>query len=158
MQVTFYCVMCVENWLLVTAWWWSGRAARPAPLAAAAAAAFAAGIVFMLLYYRYFHVRRLGYMLGEHQQGTNSTNTSSQNKDGKTSNQADNPTIPGVFNCRFSNPVSNSAANGVRRRSRLRSCLRRPRPPPPSGGDRCLPLIIIMADHQKTKAQASVQE
>ncbi|KAH9637395.1 hypothetical protein HF086_012008 [Spodoptera exigua] len=115
-MVTFYCVMCVENWLLVTAWWWSGRAARPAPLAAAAAASFAAGIVFMLLYYRYFHVRRLGYMLGEHQQGTNSTNTSSQNKDGKTSNQADNPTIPGVFNCRFSNPVSNSAANGRKKK------------------------------------------
>ncbi|PZC74651.1 hypothetical protein B5X24_HaOG207370 [Helicoverpa armigera] len=115
-HVTFYCVMCVENWLLVVAWWWSGRARRPAPTAAAAAAAFLAGLAFMLIYYRYFHVRRLGYMLGEHQQGTNSTNTSSQNKDCKQSNQADNPTIPGVFNCRFSNPVSNSAGNARKKK------------------------------------------
>ncbi|XP_063897573.1 uncharacterized protein LOC110379427 [Helicoverpa armigera] len=115
-MVTFYCVMCVENWLLVVAWWWSGRARRPAPTAAAAAAAFLAGLAFMLIYYRYFHVRRLGYMLGEHQQGTNSTNTSSQNKDCKQSNQADNPTIPGVFNCRFSNPVSNSAGNARKKK------------------------------------------
>ncbi|XP_028162403.1 uncharacterized protein LOC114354300 [Ostrinia furnacalis] len=114
-MVTFYCVMCVENWLLLTAWWWSGRARRPAPLAAAAAAAFAAGLAFMLLYYRYFHVRRLGYMLGENKQGTNSTNASSQNKNGKSS-QADNAAIPGVFNCRFSNPVSNSAANGRKKK------------------------------------------
>ncbi|CAH0597008.1 unnamed protein product [Chrysodeixis includens] len=114
-MVTFYCVMCVENWLLVTAWWWSGRAAAPAPLAAAAAAAFCAGLAFMLLYYRYFHVRRLGYMLGEHQQGTNSSNTS-QLKDGKQAGATDNPTIPGVFNCRFSNPVSNSAATARKKK------------------------------------------
>ncbi|CAG9792622.1 unnamed protein product [Diatraea saccharalis] len=74
--------MCVENWVLVMAWWWGGRAARPAPLAAAAAAAFLAGIAFMLLYYRYFHVRRLGYMLSTDKQGTNSTNASLQNKNG----------------------------------------------------------------------------
>ncbi|CAH2057167.1 unnamed protein product, partial [Iphiclides podalirius] len=115
-MVIFYCVMCVENWLLVTAWWWSGRAARPAATAVAAAAAFCAGLGFMLLYYRYFHVRRLGYMLGEHQQGTNSTNASSQNKNGKGSAAADNTAIPGVFNCRFSNPVNNSAANGRKKK------------------------------------------
>ncbi|KAL4716482.1 hypothetical protein ACJJTC_015910 [Scirpophaga incertulas] len=108
-MVTFYCVMGVENCLLVSAWWWSGRAKRPGALAAAAAAAFLAGLMLMLLYYRYFHVRRLGYMLGDNKQGTNSTNNS-QNKSGK-SPHADNAAIPGVFNCRFANPVSSSAAN-----------------------------------------------
>ncbi|KAG6457823.1 hypothetical protein O3G_MSEX010513 [Manduca sexta] len=102
-MVTFYVVMMVENWLLVTAWWWSGQAQAPLATAAAAAAASAAGIGFMLLYYRYFHVRRLGYMLGENQQG-------------KQANQGDNATIPGVFNCRFSNPVCNSAANGRKKK------------------------------------------
>ncbi|KOB57618.1 XK-related protein, partial [Operophtera brumata] len=70
-MVIFYCVMCVENCLLVALWWWSGRARRPHALAGAAGGAFLAGIAFMLLYYRYFHVRRLGYMLGDNQQGTN---------------------------------------------------------------------------------------
>ncbi|KAM3961352.1 uncharacterized protein ACR2FA_004469 [Aphomia sociella] len=107
-MVTFYCVMCVENWVLVGAWWWAGRAR--ALLAAAHALAFLLGLGFMLLYYRYFHVRRLGYMLGENQQATNSTNASSQNKNGKQA-QTDNMAIPGVFNCRFTNPVSNSTAN-----------------------------------------------
>ncbi|XP_013149312.1 PREDICTED: XK-related protein 6-like [Papilio polytes] len=114
-MVIFYCVMCVENWVLVCAWWWSGRAARPAPAAAAAAAAFCAGLAFMLLYYRYFHVRRLGYMLGENRQGTNSTNASN-NKNGDTSTPTENAAIPGVFNCRFSNPVNNSAANGRKKK------------------------------------------
>ncbi|XP_053617819.1 uncharacterized protein LOC128679542 [Plodia interpunctella] len=116
-MVTFYLVMCVENWLLVSAWWWSRSERRwphPALVAAAVAGAFAAGLACMLLYYRYFHVRRLGYMLGE-QQGTNSTNASSQNKNGKPS-QTDNTAIPGVFNCRFTNPVSNSAAAGRKKK------------------------------------------
>ncbi|KPJ00839.1 XK-related protein 6 [Papilio xuthus] len=111
-MVIFYCVMCVENWVLVSAWWWSGRAARPAATAAAAAAAFCAGLAFMLIYYRYFHVRRLGYMLGENRQGTNSTNASSQNKNGDTSTPTENAAIPGVFNCRFSNPGGSSENEG----------------------------------------------
>ncbi|KAJ0171463.1 hypothetical protein K1T71_013013 [Dendrolimus kikuchii] len=115
-MVTFYIVMCVENWLLMVAWWWSGQAEGAAVLAAAASASFLAGIAFMLLYYRYFHVRRLGYMLGEHRQGTNSTNASSQNKNGKPSSPSDNATIPGVFNCRFSNPVNNSTTNGRKKK------------------------------------------
>ncbi|CAK1543556.1 unnamed protein product [Leptosia nina] len=116
-MVIFYCVMSIENCVLITAWWWSGaRQGPPAGrLAPAAAASFLAGLACMLLYYRYFHVRRLGYMLGEHQQGTNSTNASSQNKNGK-SNQNDNTVIPGVFNCRFSNPVNSSAANGRKKK------------------------------------------
>ncbi|OWR44485.1 hypothetical protein KGM_204555 [Danaus plexippus plexippus] len=115
-MVVFYCVMCVENCVLVTAWWCSWRGSlRPQAIAAAAAGAAVAGLACMLLYYRYFHVRRLGYMLGEHQQGTNSTNASSQNKNEKP-NQNDNATIPGVFNCRFSNPVNNSAANGRKKK------------------------------------------
>ncbi|XP_050356048.1 uncharacterized protein LOC126777158 [Nymphalis io] len=128
-MVVFYCVMCVENCVLVTAWWWSWRGAlRPAAAAAGAAAAAAAGLAFMMLYYRYFHVRRLGYMLGEHQQGTNSTNASSQNKNGKPS-QADNAAIPGVFNCRFSNPVNNSAA-GCRKKKKPTSFVPPPAAPP----------------------------
>ncbi|CAG5055167.1 unnamed protein product [Parnassius apollo] len=123
--------MCVENWLFVSAWWWSGRAARPAATAAGAAAAFCAGLAFMLLYYRYFHVRRLGYMLGEHQQGTNSTNASSQNKN-------DNVAIPGVFNCRFSNPVNNSAANG-RKKKKPTSFVPPPAAPPAAFWRRPLP-------------------
>ncbi|XP_045505662.1 uncharacterized protein LOC123702043 [Colias croceus] len=127
-MVIFYCVMCVENMVLVTAWWWAGapRGPPPARLAPAAAAAFLAGLAAMSLYYRYFHVRRLGYMLGEHQQGTNSTNASSQNKLGK-SGQNDNTVIPGVFNCRFSNPVNSSAANG-RKKKKPTSFV-----PPPAG-------------------------
>ncbi|XP_013191811.1 uncharacterized protein LOC106135940 [Amyelois transitella] len=111
-MVTFYVVMCVENALLLAACCAARRC--PPARALAAAAAFGAGLLCMLLYYRYFHVRRLGYMLGE-QQGTNSTNASSQNKNGKPS-QTDNTAIPGVFNCRFSNPVSNSAALGRKKK------------------------------------------
>ncbi|XP_039748300.1 uncharacterized protein LOC120625328 [Pararge aegeria] len=137
-MVVFYCVMCVENCVLVTAWWWSWRGAlRPSALAASAASATLAGLAFMLLYYRYFHVRRLGYMLGEHQQGTNSTNASSQNKNGKAS-QADNVAIPGVFNCRFSNPVNNSAANG-RKKKKPTSFVPPPAAPPAAFWRRPLP-------------------
>ncbi|XP_068625122.1 uncharacterized protein [Battus philenor] len=137
-MMIFYCVMCVENWLLVSAWWWSGRASRAAPTAAAAAAAFCLGLAFMLLYYRYFHVRRLGYMLGEHRQGTNSTNASSQNKNGNTSTPTDNAAIPGVFNCRFSNPVNNSAANG-RKKKKPTSFVPPPAAPPAAFWRRPLP-------------------
>ncbi|XP_041970885.1 uncharacterized protein LOC121727160 isoform X2 [Aricia agestis] len=113
-MVIFYCVMCVENGVLVVAWWWGGRGgARGGALPAAAAAAFLAGLICMMLYYRYFHVRRLGYMLGE-QHGTNSTNASSDTKNGKPK-AADNTAIPGVFNCRFSNPV-NSATNARKKK------------------------------------------
>ncbi|XP_045455722.1 uncharacterized protein LOC123665465 [Melitaea cinxia] len=127
-MVVFYCVMCVENGVLVTAWWWSWRGALRPALAAAGAAA--AGLACMLLYYRYFHVRRLGYMLGEHQQGTNSTNASSQNKNGKPS-QTDNAAIPGVFNCRFSNPVNNSAA-ACRKKKKPTSFVPPPAAPAPA--------------------------
>ncbi|XP_034825912.1 uncharacterized protein [Maniola hyperantus] len=137
-MVVFYCVMCVENCVLVTAWWWSWRGAmRPVTLAASAASATLAGLAFMLLYYRYFHVRRLGYMLGEHQQGTNSTNASSQNKNGKPS-QTDSAVIPGVFNCRFSNPVNNSAANG-RKKKKPTSFVPPPAAPPAAFWRRPLP-------------------
>lgn len=129
-MITFYCVMCVENWLLMVAWWWSGRATRPATVAAAAAASFGAGLVFMLIYYRYFHVRRLGYMLGEHQQGTNSTNNSSQNKDGKQSSPVDHASIPGVFNCRFSNPVVGAATG--RKKKKPTTFVPPPAPPAPA--------------------------
>ncbi|XP_052742048.1 uncharacterized protein LOC112056845 isoform X1 [Bicyclus anynana] len=137
-MVVFYCVMCVENCVLVTAWWWSWRGAlRPSALAASAASATLAGLAFMLLYYRYFHVRRLGYMLGEHQQGTNSTSASSQHKHGKAS-QGDNAAIPGVFNCRFSNPVNNSAANG-RKKKKPTSFVPPPAAPPAAFWRRPLP-------------------
>ncbi|XP_045513989.1 uncharacterized protein LOC123707730 isoform X1 [Pieris brassicae] len=115
-MVIFYCVMSIENCILITAWWWSGARVGPPPsrLAPATAAAFLAGLGCMLLYYRYFHVRRLGYMLGD-QQGTNSTNASSNNKNGKSC-QNDHTVIPGVFNCRFTNPVNSSAANGRKKK------------------------------------------
>lgn len=105
-MVTFYCVMLIENCLLISAWAW-GSDVAPMPVALSCLAAFVGGLAFMLIYYRYFHVRRLGYILGENQQGTNSTNASSQNKCGKQAGQSENPAIAGVFNCRFSNPVGN---------------------------------------------------
>ncbi|XP_061723978.1 uncharacterized protein LOC133530141 isoform X2 [Cydia pomonella] len=108
-MMAFYIVMFVENALLLVAWWWAAPRANMS-VVGFSAAAYISGLACMLLYYRYFHVRRLGYMLGENQQGTNSTNASSQNKNGKQANNADNPVIPGVFNCRFTNPVNSSAA------------------------------------------------
>ncbi|XP_050673087.1 uncharacterized protein LOC126970973 isoform X2 [Leptidea sinapis] len=119
-MVIFYCVMFVENAVLVVSWWSAvgirggARVPDPARVAPAAAAAFFAGLFCCILYYRYFHVRRLGYMLGEQQHGTNSTDAS-HHKNGKSC-QNDNTVIPGVFNCRFSNPVNNSTANGRKKK------------------------------------------
>ncbi|GBO99262.1 XK-related protein 4 [Eumeta japonica] len=82
-MITFYCVMLIENCLLVGAWaaGHSGGRHSPTVVAASMLASFLTGLAFMLIYYRYFHVRRLGYILGE-QQGTNSTNNSNQSKNG----------------------------------------------------------------------------
>ncbi|KAG7300898.1 hypothetical protein JYU34_015240 [Plutella xylostella] len=113
-MITFYSVMVIENCILVLACWGgagvagvAGGAGGVLPLVFILGAT-TAGLAFMMLYYRFFHVRRLGYMLREHQQGTNSTNASSQNKNGKQM-PSDAAAIPGVFNCRFSNPVAANA-------------------------------------------------
>ncbi|XP_049880321.1 uncharacterized protein LOC126376817 [Pectinophora gossypiella] len=100
-MVTFYVVMCVENWVLVCAWWWSGRAAA------------------------YFHVRRLGYAAAAAPLGL---------KDKPPPAAA---AVPGVFNCRFSNPVTSAAAG--RKKKKPTSFVPPPAAPPAAFWRRPLP-------------------
>lgn len=76
----FYVVMLLENCLLVCAWLaaiWPVRPSYWQLIPTLTVSLFLAGILFMLLYYRYFHVKRL----------------------------LDKPPAPsGVFNCRFTSP------------------------------------------------------
>lgn len=87
----FYVVMLLENCLLVAAWLTAIWPARPSYwqlIPILTVALFLTGILFMLLYYRYFHIRRL----------------------------LSKPAQPsGVFNCRFSSP---SAANLYRKKKK----------------------------------------
>lgn len=79
-MIIFYTVMLLENCLLVGAWLVAVWPIKPSywPLVPSLTVGlFVAGIIFMLLYYHYFHVRRL----------------------------LDKPNVPpGVFNCRFASP------------------------------------------------------
>ncbi|KAJ9584466.1 hypothetical protein L9F63_021191, partial [Diploptera punctata] len=154
-MATFYVVMFLENALLVVAWlvgvWGEAPWYRNA-VPSVVFVSFATGIAFMLLYYRYFHVRRLRYEAGGRPTSYNNNNCdSTQRLSGNTygevhqNNKGDDQHnnsktqdvecngklgsgncyqrhnnngylpyhhggIPGVFNCRFSNPVASAAA------------------------------------------------
>lgn len=116
-MITFYVVMFLENSLLVFLWLIGTWIDRPdnwyvTPLLIFAS--FVTGILFMLLYYRYFHVRRLGYEAGGRL--PNDMHSKYACADGSSCISMDNnlnicqqkyPTrIPGVFNCRFSNSAA----------------------------------------------------
>lgn len=59
--------MVLENGLLVVAWLagsWNDRPENWYLIPLLVLGLFSIGIIFMLLYYQYFHVRRLGYEAG----------------------------------------------------------------------------------------------
>ncbi|XP_058065594.1 uncharacterized protein LOC131215224 [Anopheles bellator] len=147
-MLTFYVVMFMENCLLVCLWMvgvWPNRPEGWYMVPVSVLCSFAAGLFFMVVYYRYFHVRRLGYEAG----GRLAEKCSAHCPDGcrcpishdgsgggpvgagypggggggvggfgggKTglagggggfaAGQKYPHAIPGVFNCRFSNPVN----------------------------------------------------
>ncbi|VEN34203.1 unnamed protein product [Callosobruchus maculatus] len=83
-MLIFYIVMLLENCLLVGAWLeavWPNRPAYWKLVPVLMVGLFGAGILFMLLYYKFFHVKRLM---------------------GKPSQP------PGMFNCRFSSPTASA--------------------------------------------------
>ncbi|XP_052899697.1 uncharacterized protein LOC128306256 [Anopheles moucheti] len=143
-MLTFYVVMFAENCLLVCLWMvgvWPNRPEGWYLVPLAVLGSFAAGLFFMVVYYRYFHVRRLGYEAGGrvsekctghcgtdgcrclagHENGLDgmgiaggggckgvggihgALNGGGMNGGG---GQKYPHAIPGVFNCRFSNPVN----------------------------------------------------
>uniref|UniRef100_A0A182SPA7 XK-related protein n=1 Tax=Anopheles maculatus TaxID=74869 RepID=A0A182SPA7_9DIPT len=66
-ELTFYVVMFAENCLLVCLWMvgvWPNRPEGWYLVPVSVLCSFAAGLFFMVVYYRYFHVRRLGYEAG----------------------------------------------------------------------------------------------
>lgn len=141
-MIMFYFVMGLENCLLMFVWC-VGVSKNPpwyhVTLPLTVLLLFFSGLGFMLLYYRYFHVRRLKYEAGGRLANSDSnTSTARLNPDARTkhllqkdlshyrsylSNGTDNGNclksselartrypgashggIPGVFNCRFTNP------------------------------------------------------
>ncbi|RZF33331.1 hypothetical protein LSTR_LSTR007676 [Laodelphax striatellus] len=206
-MLTFYIVMGLENVLLMVAWrigisrsppWYS----ESLPLLVAALFAF--GLIFQVLYYQFFHVRRLNYEAGGRLSSNNSTarlhpnanangtvnaNASANGKDlvrrhsfsggvysnnhataaGVASNNSSwlqrpnadhtaNSTqqhtakyryhcvnhhhggIPGVFNCRFTNPYT--AAMTKRKKKKPTTFI-----PPPSVPFWCRPLPTATPRH-----------
>jgi hypothetical protein len=152
-MATFYVVMFLENALLVVAWLvgvWGEAPWYRNSVPVVVFLSFSTGIAFMLLYYRYFHVRRLRYeaggrpisynnncdstqrlsgnIYGEIQQGSklDDPHTVIKNQDVECNGKFGGGScyqhhsngyhpyhhggIPGVFNCRFSNPVASAAA------------------------------------------------
>lgn len=149
-MVIFYTVMFLENSLLIGVWAVGvnrtdihlDHRPRPTVLILTLLALFFGGICFMGLYYRFFHVRRLRYEAGGRMNSTNIVTTlNNQNiSDAKHMNYIDdkkmninngirgmkcsNGGIPGVFNCRFSNPT---VTNANRKKKKPTSFI-----PPPS--------------------------
>ncbi|GLV39629.1 hypothetical protein CBL_08304 [Carabus blaptoides fortunei] len=153
-MIIFYVVMVLENSLLIVSWLagiWMDRPDRWYLVPVLVLCLFAIGLSFMLLYYRYFHVRRLGYEAGGRLPQLNGNNNYCTTcgglcECGPVQANMDSPSlqvdvkpcvqngtkveviavqpsveakqivryhqhaIPGVFNCRFSNPVSSCAA------------------------------------------------
>lgn len=137
-MVTFYVVMFLENCLLVCLWMvgvWQVRSERWYMVPILVFATFVIGMMFMWLYYRFFHVRRLGYEAGGRiptleypakcrscanpckcgHAFANTRNGGVIGGSGGSRGGTDDDglkyshVIPGVFNCRFSNPVGNGA-------------------------------------------------
>ncbi|XP_074099680.1 uncharacterized protein LOC141527867 [Cotesia typhae] len=130
-MIIFYTVMFLENCLLISVWAVGASAEigrqvqigavnpdqaqiKPVTLVLILMALFFGGLFFMGLYYRFFHVRRLGYEAGgrmnangmpqdvdKHLQYNNYVNELQVVRKVKLSNNG----IPGVFNCRFTNPT-----------------------------------------------------
>nr|CAD7456098.1 unnamed protein product [Timema tahoe] len=145
-MITFYVVMFLENSLLVIAWLvgvWDEAPWYRDTVPFFVLVSFATGMAFMMLYYRYFHVRRLRYETGGSPSNNNCDSTQRlSNTEGvvckedrsslcnKTQGSQQNGKsvsngyqrysngylpynhggIPGVFNCRFNNPVVSAAA------------------------------------------------
>ncbi|KAG5678607.1 hypothetical protein PVAND_008268 [Polypedilum vanderplanki] len=134
----FYIVMFLENCLLVSLWI-VGIPERPndwyiIPLYVLGTFIF--GIIVMIIYYKYFHIRRLGYETDSNVDGTDTYNKCipygcrcNQSKfgskyssifsdgsfhhkkeegKGKHNHATTNEHLKGIFNCRFSNPVHNA--------------------------------------------------
>lgn len=123
-MITFYVVMFLENWLLVCLWMvgiWSNRPENWFIVPILVFSTFLAGMFFMILYYRYFHVRRLGYESGGrvpndcYSQHCKCSRSIENGRCRGVSNHLNCDetkyphVIPGVFNCRFTNPVGNGA-------------------------------------------------
>lgn len=121
-MIIFYVVMFLENCMLVFLWAvgiWNMRSERWSLVPVMVLSSFFIGMFFMLIYYRYFHVRRLGYEDGgrisssdgackcnecvHHQKSIHSCG-GGQLRDTEDGSKYTH-VIPGVFNCRFSNPV-----------------------------------------------------
>ncbi|XP_067006097.2 uncharacterized protein [Anabrus simplex] len=142
-MVTFYVVMFLENALLVTAWLvgiWDEAPWYRNAVPIVVFVSFSTGICFMVLYYQYFHVRRLRYEAGGRPNNNNCDSTRLSGDGGIVNSKDDQNTIskgshcngklasscyqrynngylpyhhggiPGVFNCRFNNPVASAAA------------------------------------------------
>ncbi|XP_050080041.1 uncharacterized protein LOC126567785 [Anopheles maculipalpis] len=144
-MLTFYVVMFAENCLLVCLWMvgvWPNRPEGWYLVPVSVLCSFAAGLFFMVVYYRYFHVRRLGYEAGGrisekcsghcgtdgcrclagHENGMDGVGMNGGGGGCKAGGgmggglggggmnggggQKYPHAIPGVFNCRFSNPVN----------------------------------------------------
>uniref|UniRef100_A0A182FBS9 XK-related protein n=1 Tax=Anopheles albimanus TaxID=7167 RepID=A0A182FBS9_ANOAL len=144
-MLTFYVVMFMENCLLVCLWMvgvWPNRPDGWYMIPVSVLCSFAAGLFFMVVYYRYFHVRRLGYEAGGRlaekcsahcpdgcrcpiSHDVNGLDSASGGANGAGNGVAGGKltngglgncgvgggqkyphAIPGVFNCRFSNPVN----------------------------------------------------
>ncbi|XP_058462820.1 uncharacterized protein LOC131437466 [Malaya genurostris] len=123
-MLTFYVVMFMENCLLVCLWMvgiWPNRPEGWYTIPIAVLCSFGVGLLFMVVYYQYFHVRRLGYEAGGRVPCSDSINKCHHDncrcqegtrhmETGKSlsgcGNQKYPHVIPGVFNCRFSNPVN----------------------------------------------------
>ncbi|XP_055372293.1 uncharacterized protein LOC129606176 [Condylostylus longicornis] len=107
----FYMVMLLENTLLVCLWVIgvsSEQSERWYLLPCIIFGSFVLGILFMVIYYRFFHVRRLNWEAGGRYSSENK-NKSENDLNDKAHLQIQNqPQIAGVFNCRFSNPVGNA--------------------------------------------------
>uniref|UniRef100_A0A1L8D708 XK-related protein n=2 Tax=Nyssomyia neivai TaxID=330878 RepID=A0A1L8D708_9DIPT len=122
-MVIFYTVMFLENLLLVGLWIFGIWAERPDGwywIVVIMLLTFAAGIFFMFLYYRFFHIRRLGYEINGIYPSKPSINCGNCYCNGKEHEHKLPPKvdinsksyyqgIPGVFSCRFINPIGMAA-------------------------------------------------
>ncbi|XP_012171798.1 uncharacterized protein LOC100652055 [Bombus terrestris] len=152
-MVIFYTVMFLENSLLIGVWIVGVNRTdllphqhhpNPVTLVLTLLALFFGGMFFMGLYYRFFHVRRLRYEAGGRMTASNLTALSNQDNleekqieytEDKKLNvnvgvrrvKLSNGGIPGVFNCRFTNPA---VVNPNRKKKKPTTFV--PPPPPQS--------------------------
>ncbi|XP_066143618.1 XK-related protein 9-like isoform X2 [Euwallacea fornicatus] len=114
----FYVVMLLENSLLVVAWLastWTFRPEKWELVPILTVSLFLLGLLFMLLYYRYFHVRRL-----------------------IEKPAAPSATAGGVFNCRFGGYGGPNCNSGLYRKKKKPTTF----VPPPSNGSSSGPVSV----------------